>query len=226
MNLVKRVFRKIQREIKAANGRRVASRLNLTLEQPNYMYKSEFHPNATVVDIGCADDPDLSIHLMEKYDVTAFGVDPTRKHFESLSAVEAKYRKFKHLRYAVASENARLVFYESLENASGSLLSNHSNVQNDTVNEYEVDALTIPGIIAKTNCKVVDYLKIDLEGAEYALLESLEESDLENVKQVFVEFHHHCIDDRTIVDTKKLVEKLCSFGYTAFTTDNANYLFY
>jgi len=226
MSLIKRAIRKIKRDVRAYQGSKLAKELNLTLEKPNYIYQSKFNKDSVVIDVGCADDPDLSLHFIKKFDVFAYGVDPTKKHFPSLKRVEQENSKFKHLPYAVADKKSKLVFYESVEHHSGSLLKNHNNVQNDSIVEYEVDALTIPDVIAETKMQKVDYLKIDLEGAEFALLEKIKKKDVENVDQLFIEFHHHCIDDKTIQDTNKLVEKISAFGYRSFTIDGANYLFF
>lgn len=226
MGLIGKVERTIKRVFRNLDGRKRAKKLGLVLEQPNYIYKDNFNPKSIVVDVGCAHDPDLSLHFIKKYDVFAFGVDPTQKHFDSLRQVEQKYKKFKHLPYAVANENSTLLFYESIENVSGSLMKSHNNVQNGSVVEYEVEALTIPAVISKTGYSKIDYLKIDLEGAEYALLTDIEKDHLKNIDQLFIEFHHHCIAEKTLEDTKKLVKKIQKFGYQFFTVDEANYLFY
>ena len=72
----------------------------------------------------------------------------------------------------------------------------------------------------------VDYLKLDLEGAEYDLLDTVSAEALSPFDQVFVEFHHHCLERYTEKDTKAVVERLIGTGRTAFSLDDHNYLFY
>ena len=55
-------------------------------------------------------------------------------------------------------------------------------------------------------------LKVDIEGAEWELLESLDESMLNRIDQISVEFHDF-IDPTKKNRTQEVVERLKSFGY-------------
>ena len=72
----------------------------------------------------------------------------------------------------------------------------------------------------------VDLIKLDIEGAEYQLLESVTKNDLQPFKQIFVEFHHPAIASLNRTHTKKIVNHICRLGYDVFTLDFINYLFY
>ena len=224
--MLKRVVNKIIRNKDFLLGKRKAAQLGITFEKPNYIFKDVFDEKSIVIDVGCADDPDLSVFFMKQFDCFAYAVDPTRKHFAALKAVSDRNKKFQHLPYAVADCDQQLTFYESKENASGSLLQSHSNVQNDSIISYEVEAVTISKLLERIGVDRIDFLKLDLEGAEYSLLEKINSHDLVNVDQLFVEFHHHAIPDKTFKDTLALVKKIADFGYEDFTLDKANYLFY
>lgn len=224
--MIKRIVRKITREKNLIFGKNEAKRLGIRFEKPNYIFKDVFDENSILVDVGCADDPDLSIFFMEEFNLKAYGVDPTRKHFNALKKISEKYSNFNHLPYAVADTNQNITFYESKVNASGSILTSHSNVTTDETIAYDVKAVTVKNLLFEINASQIDFLKLDLEGAEYGLFDKLSKEDLKSVKQLFVEFHHHAIPEKSLADTKKLVEKIKSFGFKSFTLDNANYLFY
>ena len=81
-------------------------------------------------------------------------------------------------------------------------------------------------LLQKAGAARADYLKLDLEGAEYALLREASTEDLAPFRQVFVEFHHHCISGRTEADTREVVRGLRERGLEAFSLDDHNYLFY
>jgi FkbM family methyltransferase len=206
-----------------------AKKKGIQFSRPNYIYLEKFNANSTIVDVGCADDPDFSIFIMNKYDCKCFGIDPTKKHFEALNNVELNYKnKFKHLPYAVATENGKLIFHESENNTSGSLLVKHTNVKNDLVTSYEVDTINLvelKRLILDKGGKI-NFLKLDLEGAEYKLLENITPMDLNDIEQIFIEFHHHCIEGITIKDTLLFVKKIENFGFKSFSIDNHNFLFY
>ena len=50
-----------------------------------FVFVNGFNKNAILIDVGCAEDADLSVAMMERYSVKCFGVDPTKKHFAALN---------------------------------------------------------------------------------------------------------------------------------------------
>ena len=60
----------------------------------------------------------------------------------------------------------------------------------------------------------VSVVKMDIEGSEYSVIESLVEVP-SCVRQFCVEFHHFCTD-KTIEDTKNAISKLKSLGFDSF----------
>lgn len=199
---------------------------NISFEKPNYLYSKEFVKNPIIIDVGCAADPDFSLHMMNKFGFSSVGIDPTRKHFSSLKKIEEESGgKFRHLPLAVADKSAELTFNESVKNDSGSLMDSHTNVTNDETIQYTVKAVTISDLMKELNVEEIDYLKLDLEGIEYSLLEKISKEDLLLCKQIFIEFHHHCIDEYQIKDTLRLVKRIEGFGFKYYSVDNHNYLF-
>ena len=229
MSLIKKSFTFFKKYIIEKFRIKMAIKQGIKFSEPNYIYLEKFDANSIIVDVGCADDPDFSIFIMNKYHCKCFGVDPTKKHFDALKKVELVYKnKFKHLPYAVATEIGKLVFHESENNTSGSLLGKHTNIKNDLVSSYEVDSINLLGLkrLILHNDGKIDFLKLDLEGAEYNLLENITSVDFNNIDQIFIEFHHHCIEGITLKDTLKLVKKIENFGFKSFSIDNHNFLFY
>lgn len=165
--------------------------------------------------------------MIERHGVKCFAVDPTRKHRSSLLDLEARYRgNFIYLPVAISSRNGRETFFESLDNESGSLVPDHYNVKNDEVVSYEVETVTIQSLLKRIGVERVSVMKLDLEGAEYNLLERITQNDLRQIDQLFVEFHHHAIEARDRNDTVNLVRKVSEFGFRVFSLDDHNYLFY
>ena len=123
MNFVSRTKSFIVRTIRQAAGRKRAKKLGISFYPPNYVYFNKLNSSSVVVDVGCADDPDYSEHIINTHGCKCYGVDPTRKHFNALRKVEDKYKGlFSHLPYAVVNQSGSINFHESVENASGSIL--------------------------------------------------------------------------------------------------------
>lgn len=91
MSLVNRAKSFIVRTIRVATGRMKAKKLGISFYPPNYIYFDRLTTNSIVVDVGCADDPDYSEHIINTHGCKCYGVDPTKKHFNALRVVENEY---------------------------------------------------------------------------------------------------------------------------------------
>jgi FkbM family methyltransferase len=193
---------------------------------PNYVYRPAFGDGSTVVDVGCGYDAEFSRHMIERYGVRALGIDPTRKHGESLKMLERNTAgRFRHVPLAVSRVRGLVTFHESRQNESGSILPTHSNVRNDAITTYDVESTDLTHLPERLGLARVDILKLDLEGAEYGLFDGLGKAELSPFQQIFLECHHHCTD-HTIQETNALVESICRAGFEAFSSDKHNFLFY
>ena len=200
--------------------------LGMTFHPPNYVYFDRFTANSVVADVGCGFEAELSRHMIVRHGLHAFGVDPTKKHRPYLAALEtASGGRFKHLPLALSAINGTLAFHESLQNESGSLLSEHTNIRRDDITTYQVESVTLTELRTRLGRESVDLLKLDLEGAEYALFENVKESDLTPFQQIFLECHHHCTD-HPIEETKNLVARIVAMDFKVFTLDQHNFLFF
>lgn len=227
MNIVVRAFRKVIRVSRFYLRKREARNLNIAYVKPNYIYLDKFDNLSVIIDVGCGYDADFSLHMISKYGLRVFGVDPTLKHRESLHALKKRTQgRFEHLNLAVTSVDGKITFYESLDNVSGSIISDHTNVVTNRIRSYEVESVTLRGLLNRIESTTVDFPKLDLEGAEYELLGKATESDLRAFKQIFVEFHHYCIERYSVRDTKSIVQSVCKKGFRSFTLDDYSYLFY
>jgi len=227
MNIVRRGLRRARRDLRRRWRLREASRLGITFARPVYIYRGPFDADSVVVDVGCAGDPDFSLHFIERFGARCYGVDPTRKHAAALAAVtERTQGRFVHLSKAVAATPGVLTFHESEDNVSGSILEDHYNIIADRTRSYEVEAVTLRGLRESIPHDRCDLLKLDLEGAEYDLLAKVTTEDLRLFGQVFVEFHHHAIRRFTPATTRSVVESIRARGFQAFSLDDHNYLFF
>lgn len=227
MNLPKRALRKFLLTLKIFKRKKRAKELGIHFVPPNFLYLPRFDASSVVIDAGCSYQADLSLYMMEHYGVRAFGVDPTHKHAQALKGIElCSTGRFKHLPLAISSDSGTLTFYESRQNESGSLISNHTNILHDTIVTYEVESVTLVDLLKRIDYKQVAMLKLDLEGAEYDLLQGMNMEDLLPFDQIFIEFHHHAVPQYCEEDTIRLVARIADMGFKVFSLDDHNYLFF
>lgn len=227
MSVIARAARRVGRELKKLVRLRQVRRAGLAHEAPNFLYRPDLTAESVVIDGGCSYQADLSVLLMQRYGVRAFGVDPTRKHAAALREIAARSQgRFVHLPYAIAAVDQMLTFTESRTNESGSLLQDHVNVLQDETSTYDVKAVTLSTLLDEIGVEAVDLLKLDLEGAEYDVLGSVTREQLLPFRQVFVEFHHHAVSRFQESDTRRIVRRFTDLGFEAMSVDDHNYLFY
>ncbi len=194
--------------------------------EPNFVYRPTLSADSIVIDAGCSYEADFSLYMIENYGVKSYAVDPTMKHRPALAALEERYPgQLTHLPLAICATSGTLTFHESKNNESGSLLDEHVNVRNDDTISYEVEAVTIQSLFDRIDGDNVEIMKLDLEGAEYDLLENISRADLEPFQQLFVEFHHHAFSHIAESDTSRIVKHICACGFSSFSLDDHNFLF-
>ena len=205
----------------------IARRRGIRYFPPNYVYLDRLGAPSTVIDVGCGDDPDFSLRMIDLYGLKAFGVDPTRKHAPALRAISNSTGggRFVHVPLAVTARDGEIMFNESAENVSGSVLADHANIRHDHVISYPVESVGLRSLLARLGLAKADYLKLDLEGAEYELLDRPDPETMLKFDQIFVEFHHHCLERFDKEDTKRIVARVEACGFEAFSIDRHNYLF-
>lgn len=107
-------------------------------------------------------------------------VEPSRQVFNILKKnIQANHlSKVTILEKAIWKENI-IAEFTADEKISGSLI-----VEKNLPNSYTVQCITLPEIISEE----VDFLKIDIEGAEVEILDQLDNC-LDNVRNIFIEYH-------------------------------------
>ena len=227
MNIMYRAWRLLKRNLKKQMRLTKIKSLGLVYVSPNFIYRVPLSEGGIVIDAGCSYEADFSLHMIEHHGQRSYGVDPTRKHQPQLEKIEKKYKgDFTHLPFAISSSDDSIIFHESTENESGSILCDHVNVKQDQVVEYEVEAVSLKSLLNRIGVDRVAILKLDLEGAEYELLYKLSKNDLVAFEQIFIEFHHHAVEQYSEKDTDILVKRIADFGYKSYSLDDHNYLFY
>lgn len=109
------------------------------------------------------------------------------------------------------------------DGVSGSIDASHEYVEGgERIETESVDLDTLLARAGRTEC---DVLKLDVEGAEYALLDALVASGrIRAAVQVLIEFHHG-VTKHTAEDTRRVVDALAASGFRLMHTESRNYIF-
>jgi FkbM family methyltransferase len=107
---------------------------------------------------------------------------------------------------AVSDKAGSTIFYENNFSGKSSI---HNDINSDTsANSYEVKICSFNDMAEQYD--VIDYLKVDCEGAEYEIFESIPKEFLTNrIRKIALEFHHN-INDIKVVN---LISKIKECGF-------------
>jgi len=97
------------------------------------------------------------------------------------------------------------------------------NIQEEDIQTAEVEFITFSDLIKKYSINSIDKLQIDVEGAEYMIMNSINYQEIK-INRIFFESKHF---DGTFTEGKKLneiKEKLISNGYKLEQVDKENIL--
>lgn len=137
----------------------------------------------------------------------------------------------KILCYEPSTENYELLQHNISKNKLNNIFPNNSAVSNtnDTVTLYinsdntansiydftsksiQVKSQTLQNIFDSNKLNVCDYLKLDCEGAEYDIIESLPDEYFKKIKQIYIEYHFSDLKSDMLENMIKKL-KLMSFS--------------
>lgn len=163
------------------------------------IYKFNCETNQPFI-IDCGANIGLSViyfkQLFPNAKIEAYEPDPDI--FETLT-FNVKSFGFKHVEVfqkAIWKQNEMLQFKQE----GG--FSGRIPMADDSQNLIQVDAVSLVDIIANNH---VDFLKIDIEGAEYEVLKSCK-NNLQNVEHIFIEYHSHQDEKQTLHEILEILQ--------------------
>lgn len=162
--------------------------------------------DSIVYSLGVGDFIDFDLGVIQRCGSRVFAFDPTpvsKSHVDNTDLPE----QFHFFAWAAAGEDGTLTLYPRVKN-DGTLSTDMFTLQPEAASAdagVESPALTIQTMAEKLGHERIDLLKMDIEGAEYDVIDALLESSL-RPRQLLIEFHHRFMQDglqRTgdIIDT-------------------------
>ena len=169
-------------------------------------------PHSIVYSLGVGDSIDFDMDLIHHYSLTVHAFDPTPYSEEWISGLELP-SNFQFHAWAAAGEDGVLRLYRRINKRGrkSNVMWTADNKAGDAADFVDVPAFALRTMMRKLGHYRIDLLKVDIEGAEYDILDSLPELDRSPV-QLLVEFHHRFpgIGKRRTVES---IEKLRKLGY-------------
>lgn len=164
--------------------------------------------------VGVGEDASLDLALAEKFTCTVVSLDPTPKAIAYIGELDLPDELI-FLPVGIAGSDGRVRFYKPTnpDHASYSM----PNLQGTSRYIYAPVKL-LSSVMRELGHSRLDFLKIDIEGAEYEVLESLHRDRLYPAV-LCVEFDQ----PKPVLKTWRTVKKLRAAGYTVANVERFNF---
>jgi len=193
--------------------------------RPNYAQwmfcPSGLDENSIVYSGGVGRDLTFDHALVKKFGCNVNLFDGTPTGNETMSLPENKIPQFKYHPVALAGQCGTLKFSQPQDQVEGSWA---WSKQSGGAAALEVPCVDLAMLMRRNGHDHIDLLKIDIEGAEYEVIDDLLKRRLP-VKQMLVEFHHRILTVPRRGQTARAILKMVAAGYRLIKKDDDNHTF-
>lgn len=180
-----------------------------------YIHPSVLQPKDTVVSVGIGKDISFDLALLQKYKVQVYAYDPTPKSLNWLKTQQLP-ADFQYFDFGLhATIDGEVTFYLPKDARAVSASTKISGVMNEN-EAIKVQMRTFKQLLQTLPTKHISVFKMDIEGAEYEVLETLFDDPEVQIDQLLIEFHDRMFKDTEPHLSKKSAAFLKQKGYLPF----------
>ncbi len=212
-------YQRVKTSLKRLIGTELCLRVELqveTIKSGGWCFTAQgLDQDSIVYSLGVGDDIAFDLSIIEGFGAEVHAFDPTPSSIEMLSSADLPTRFHFHP-WAITAEDGALKFYPRVKKDGSQSTVMFTMIAEDASSEnaIEVPAYCLSSVASRLGHSRIDLLKMDIEGAEYEVLEGLLASPIK-LGQLLVEFHHRfpAIGLEKTADMIKLLRKA---GYKIF----------
>jgi len=183
-----------------------------------YVHPDVLDEASIVYSLGVGQDISFDLEIHARHGCRVYCFDPTPKSIDWIRKQDLP-AGITFCAYGIAPSSGLVDFYlpRNPDFVSGSAMLQH-NVDHDR--KIEVQMLSLRDISQSMQHKKIDVLKMDIEGSEYDVVESVLNAGVQ-IGQILIEFH-----DRFFADgrqkSKRVVELMKNAGYEIFAVSESD----
>jgi len=173
---------------------------------------SQLNENSIIYSFGVGEDASFDIALMQKYGCVIHAFDPTPRSFQWVQEQNFPPDFIMH-NYGISNRDGLALFNppENPAHVSHTLLDRLTTKDK----AIEVSVKKLSTTMKELGHWKIDLLKMDIEGAEYLVIEDIKNNNSPPPKQLLIEFHHR-FNNVGINKTKDAIKTIKEMGYFQF----------
>jgi FkbM family methyltransferase len=172
--------------------------------------KDSLTKDSKIFSVGIGKDVDFDLSIIKKYDTTVYGIDPT-PGVDAWLKEQVMPVQFVYVAVALTDLDGEVNFYKPKTEGH---ISHSISAENGNQNFVTVPTRSLASLMSQFDVKQLDLLKMDIEGFEYGVIDSIMAQACP-VKQLLIEFHHGMYGKK-VSDTEQAIDKIKSRGYKVF----------
>jgi FkbM family methyltransferase len=212
------LFKKTKRLLKQIAGHDLWTRRQLKCENKHYgdwcICPVGISENSVVYSFGVGEDVTFDQSLINDFGLHVYAFDPTPNSVEWVNSSKLP-DKFHFYGYGISKNDGAIKMFPRVRKGRRSremfTLVEDGSATSEAIKVDVYRLQTILGMLGHTK---IDILKMDVEAAEYDVIDDLIASEIE-IYQLLVEFHHR-FKSVGKSKTKNAIEKLNRHGYKVF----------
>lgn len=127
-------------------------------------------------------------------------LEPNKKNFEILknNLKKNKIQNIVLLNMGLAADSGERQFSVSSDSHNSRMIS----VKNENIKHCVCKTISFSDLVAECNIKIISLLKMDIEGAEFEIIENMNKDDFALIKNIIFEYHN------SVKNNHKKLEKI------------------
>ncbi len=220
VNEMKNTVRKAKRFIKVLLGKDFCARIDCSCPTERFgtgyggwdIVAGLLDKNSIVYSFGIGEDASFDLSLINKFDLIIHAFDPTPQSIQWVISQKFPDNFIMH-RVGLAGFNGDVPFNppENSEHVSHTLLDRPATKNKAII----LPVKRLSTIMNELGHNHIDILKMDIEGAEYGVINDIEKSAIRPI-QILIEFHHR-FPTIGIEKSKEAISKIRGMGYRLFS---------
>ena len=182
--------------------------------------ESLLNRESVIYSVGVGSNIDFDVELINSFGATVHAFDPTPRSIEWVKNQQLPKHFIFHP-FGLSAENGHMDFFPPAKASS----THFSPIDRygDTNNVVRAPVKDIDTIASELKHKEIDLLKMDIEGAEYEVIEALPKNRVA-INQILIEFHH-MYKGVPISKTVDAISTLSNLGFELFNISQRTYEF-